>query len=208
MRPFPQDFIDQMSAAPAIAGCIAHYPPPLLRMNGNTQVLPKSTADMWAAMAERILGRPIPMPMRYMLQREPQECPFYINGGFFASTPAFLSELYDHFKQVLPGVRAVLDNDFCDQLALTFGVERGQIPCRALPLRFNFPNDPVAEELHPDDAKNIVYLHYLRTDQFDRHRIFSQAQDFDRFMDMPLAGVNAVFREDIRKLTAGRYPFA
>jgi hypothetical protein len=208
LRPLPEDFLNAMRTSPAVCGCLAHFPPPLIDGAGQCLPEPASHSEMWGAMSDRVLGRPIRMSERYTLQRDPDPCPFYINHAFLAGTPALLAELYEHFRAVLPQVRAVLDNDFYDQLGVAFAVERGGLPYRALPLRFNFPNDPLAEELHPDEADNIVHFHYLRTDKFDRHKIFADPAAFANFMQIPFEGSNAVFRDEIRALTGGTYPFA
>ena len=104
-------------------------------------------------------------------------------------------------------VREVLDNNFYEQIALPYAIEKAGLACRALPMRFNFPNDPVAEAQHPEEAGQIVNIHYLRTKIFDRHRIFADAVAFRKFIEMPLTGSNATFRTAIKKLTGAVYPF-
>jgi hypothetical protein len=145
-------------------------------------------------------------PIHCARSREP--CPFYINLGFFAGTPALFREFYREFKPLVPLVREVLDNDFYEQIAMIFGVERATLPVRTLPIRFNFPNDVVAETLYPHDAADIVNIHYLRTNLFNRHHIFAAEDEFKRFMGMPLEGSSAVFQEALRNLYDGTYPFS
>jgi hypothetical protein len=207
LRPLPNDFLVKMRTEPAISGCIAHYAPPLQDFRSSTTVPPASVSQMWERLAMRTLGRNIDLPFSYSLRPDHVPCPFYVNFGFVAATPELFRSFYSEFRSIVPIVRDVLDNDFCEQIALTFAVERAGLPYRALPIRFNFPNDPIADELYPDDAKNIVNLHYLRTTAFDRHRIFADRSEFDRLMSMHLTGSNATFCEAIRNLTGGMYPF-
>ncbi|MCI0533773.1 MAG: hypothetical protein L0Z50_00955 [Verrucomicrobiales bacterium] len=208
LQPFPEDFISAMVRSPALSGCIAHYPPPLndLRTPAPTPVL--STRELWDILGRKILGRRIDFPFSYTLREEPEPCPFYINFGFFAGTPALFREFYREYKSLVPLVREVLDNDFYEQIALTFSIERAALPVRTLPIRFNFPNDVVAEALYPQDAADIINIHYLRTNLFNRHHIFAAEDEFNRFMGMPLEGSSAVFREALRNHTDGTYPFS
>ena len=48
-------------------------------------------------------------------------------------------------------------------------------------MRYNFPNDPIAERMYPDDLANVVVYHYLRTAAFNRHEIFVDAADTPGF---------------------------
>ena len=76
-----------------------------------------------------------------------------------------------------------------------------------LPLRFNFPNDPLAETLYPEELESVSAIHYLRTDRFDRHEIFASPDEFAQFLELPLDGANRLFRKAVRRLLGDRYPF-
>jgi hypothetical protein len=76
-----------------------------------------------------------------------------------------------------------------------------------LPLRYNFPNDPIAVELHPREAENVVIYHYLRKTEFDRHLIFTSRAEYERFLALPLEGVNLQFRDAVRRVIGDTYPF-
>jgi hypothetical protein len=208
LQPFPADFISAMVRSPALSGCIAHYPPTLndLRTPARTPV--PSARELWDILGRKILGRGIDLPFVYTLQAEPEPCPFYINLGFLAGTPALFRAFYREHKALVPLVREVLDNYFYEQIALPFAIERAGLPVRALPIRFNFPNDVIAEALYPQDAVDIVNIHYLRTDLFNRHHIFAADDEFNRFMAMQLKGSNAIFQEAIRNLCDNKYPFS
>ncbi len=211
LRPIPREFLDEMVRSPAIAGCVAHFAPPLK----DTRMPPpphfESVEDLWSKLSQRVLGYQIGMPYRYTLRREgedtPGRCPFYINLGFLAGTPQLLARFHGEHKRTIPRVREILDNRFYEQIAVPFAVERAGVASRALPLRYNFPNDPLAERIHPDEADNIVLLHYMRTSAFHRHRVFAEVTAFDAFMQMPLDGPNGVFRNTVRRATGGRFPF-
>jgi hypothetical protein len=51
-------------------------------------------------------------------------------------------------------------------------------------------------------------FHYLRTETFDRARIFANAAEYDGFLHAPLEGVNRIFQQYVRKLLGPDYPFA
>lgn len=208
LQPFPEDFVSAMIRSPALSGCIAHYPPPMNDFRTPAPTPVRSARELWDILGGKILGRRIDLPFSYTLREEPEPCPFYINLGFFASTPALFREFYREHKALVPLVRQILDNDFYEQIALTFGIERAGLPVRTLPIRFNFPNDPIAEALYPQDTADIVNIHYLRTNLFNRHSIFAAEDEFNRFMAMPLESSNAVFRDAIRNLSGGTYPFS
>jgi hypothetical protein len=74
-------------------------------------------------------------------------------------------------------------------------------------MRYNFPNDPLAEQLHPRELEKVVAFHYLRTDQFDRHAIFATAESYSRFFSLPLSGVNEAFRKAVETMFGADYPF-
>ena len=81
------------------------------------------------------------------------------------------------------------------------------LPVRALPMRWNFPNDPIADRMYPQELEHVVFLHYLRGQAFRRDRVFADAQAFARFLDRPVEGSNAVFQRAVARITGGRYPF-
>ncbi len=138
--------------------------------------------------------------------RAGETCPFYVNHGFIAGPPGSIAALGDHIEQILPQVRGILDNDFCYQLAIPYALERAGIDHQLLPMRFNYPLDPVCDALYPREVCDIRLAHYLRTDLFDRHRIFAEAEAFHHFDDSA-SGSNEVFRAAVRRLTGGRFPF-
>jgi hypothetical protein len=206
LRPFPEDFLAEMKAAPALVGSIAHFPPPLhdARVDGARV---KDTAELWDSLARKLLPGPLPMPYNYSLLEDEVPAPFYVNLGFLAGSPKMLRAFHAELQVIVPLVRDLLENEFYEQIAVPFAVARAGLPVRAVPLRFNYPNCPVAHALHPQEIGEIVNLHYLRTHHFDRHRIFADPAAFEHFMGLELDGSNAVFQQAVRKLTGGVYPF-
>jgi hypothetical protein len=207
VSPFPEDFLTRMQREPALAGCIAHYPPPL----HDTRVPPPpaipDVATMWARVAAR-LGVPVPDCIhRYAMTNEDLRAPFYINLGFLAGPPQVVAAFHRELTRIVPLVREVLENEFYEQIALPFAAAAAGLCVRALPIRFNFPNDPVADRLYPDDMASAHVIHYLRRTHFDRHVIFNDPAAFAQFMAQELEGSNAVFQSAVRRITGGVFPF-
>jgi hypothetical protein len=123
-------------------------------------------------------------------------------------TSGMIKTIRDTYFSIRPQIAPLLKYpEFAGQIALTLSILRQDIPTNTLGLRFNFPNDPIADSLHPKELEDVRLIHYLRTDQFDRQIIFTDKNTFKDFLSKPLHGSNKVFQEHVRKLTNGVYPF-
>ncbi|AXS41419.1 hypothetical protein [Breoghania sp. L-A4] len=204
MRPIPE-ILDAMASEGAVLGTIAH----------GTPFRGRSSVEAWDEVATRLLDAPIPLDHRHTLvdpdnaaQSPRARCPFYVNQGVLFGPPAL-------FKALLPRVRelrqALLEHYgepfFAGQVAFALTVHDTGAPHRELPLRYNFPNDPLAERLHADELKDIAFLHYLRLNEFDRSRIFTTETEFNRFLRLPLTGSNLLFQRHVLEVTGGSYPW-
>ena len=103
----------------------------------------------------------------------------------------FAREYFDRFAplylETRPRVADRLVNPYyAGQIALALSAARIPLPSVALPLRFNFPNLPVAAERYPEELENAVVFHYLREDQFDRQKIFRWRETYSVFLARPL----------------------
>lgn len=214
VRPLPQHFLDEMKTSPAITGVVAHFPFPIKREKGDDPKegqfydgMPQEQA--WDRLGQMILRRPIPRPLRYTLTEglEDDRCPFYINYGFLAAPPDLLVGLHRQLEEIQPIVRRALGNHFYGQVGIALAVERAPLPWRAVPMRFNFPNDRRADRLHPEELENVVLLHYLRHTKFDRHTVFASRDSFEEFLAMQHVGSDQVFHEHVWRTTGGVYPF-
>jgi hypothetical protein len=205
VSPLPNDFLAEMQEAPALAACIAHYPPPLADVRVPQPAPISNAQELWRCVAAR-LGQPLPeMPYRYALAGTEDPVPFYINLGFFAGPPELLLAFHERHRQYVPAIREVLENAFYEQISVPFSAV--DLPVRELPIRFNFPNDPIADALYPDDLATVCVIHYLRRQHFDRHAIFNDPEEFARFMRLDLEGSNAVFQSAVQRITGGAFPF-
>jgi hypothetical protein len=205
-RPFTEEFVAGMVEAQAIGGVITHYPPP--RMDARGRDLSDCSVEVfWAAIAENVLGRAISLDHTHTLTSQPVRCPFYVNRGFVVGSPAVFKRMQASLAAIDERVREVLDNYFRTQISFAMAIEQHGIPTIALPMRYNFPNDPIADARYPRELEQAHVIHYLRTEHFDRHRIFSSRDHFEAFLELKLSGSDAVLQRSIRRMTGGQYPF-
>lgn len=208
MRTF-DDLLHRIVDRPTLAGVTAHFHfgPKDERPLPPNERTPETD---WPNLAEAIVGKPIRLLHRYTLMdhESPQRAPFYINYGVLAGTPQLLKRVYARDKQIRPKVVEMCGPFWASQVILALTVVDLDLPTTTLPMRYNFPNDPVADRLHPQEMNDVVFLHYLRLNLFDRQKIFADPHEFEKFLDLPLNGSNAVFQDFVQRRTGGNYPFA
>jgi hypothetical protein len=205
LQRFEDEFFEDMTRHPAIGAVLAHHPPEVTDELGH-DYRSMTNDQFWHAISSHVLGAPVPLNNRYILADD-MACPFYVNNGFVAAPPRLMLELHRALCVVQPKIREFLDNIFYGQISVALAVELAGLPTRALPVRYNYPNTNVADEKYASELSRVRLLHYQRTDIFDRHKIFVDAEAFNSFVTMNLGGSNAVFQRRIRELTGGIYPF-
>lgn len=206
LRPFDAAALLEFVRRPAVRGVIAHGPPPLIDDSGRDHST-RGSGWFWHHIAEQTLGRTLPLDHAYTLRDGQDPCPFYLNYGAVIATPELFRRVRDELTRVMPRARTVLANEFICQIGLALGCAAAGVPCEALPMRYNFPNDPVADARYPDELEHVVLMHYLRLQRFDRHRIFASAAAFTEFLGLRLEGSNRVFQQRVREISGGAYPF-
>jgi hypothetical protein len=187
---------------PTLAGVTANYHFPWSNSTGDAR-------KDWDIVAKAVLGRHIALDYQYTLQdpASTDRCPFYVNYGFFAGPPRLVSRFRAAYREIRPKVDGILNNYFGGQVALALTVAALELPAMALPIRFNFPNDPRADALYSHELESIVILHYMVTHRFDRQVIFTADLPFRTFLELDLNGSNRVLQTFVSRLTGGRYPF-
>lgn len=206
LRAFDPGVLEGFVRQPAVRGVIAHYPPPLMDGSGH-DYSGHGQPWFWNLVADRTAGKRLDFDHCYSLMKERVPCPFYVNYGFVMATPGLLLRMRNDLLLLLPKIRALLDNYFADQIGLAVACAATGVPTEALPMRYNFPNDPVAEAMYPEELSGALVIHYLRTERFDRHRIFASESAFENFLDLPLVGSDRVFQRRVHEITGGNYPF-
>jgi hypothetical protein len=92
------------------------------------------------------------------------------------------------------------------QVALTLAMADAQVRTWA-PNAATSPTIPSLRHL-PGRTEQVVIVHYLRTTDLDRHRLFTTPQEYAAFLELQLSGANRVFREAVTETFGTRYPFA
>ena len=198
--------LDEVLENNEVAGVIAHYPFP---------GFPDLSAEKaWEIAGKGVLKNPLDLSHRCTLMAddvpvEKRMTPFYLNFGVvFFSRQAFSQVMQRYLKMRPRLMNRLPDNAFAGQVALTLSCANAGVKTRALPMRFNYPNDVVADRLYPHELSNVVVFHYLRTGNFDRHRIFTTAQEYERFITLSLEGSDRFFQKKVQEFLGGSYPFA
>jgi hypothetical protein len=198
-----EEIVDVVAHGNVVAGTLAHAAFP-----GTS-----SPADDWNRIADGLVTGTLAFDYEYALVRYPQprdnRIPFYLNFGVVLfSRPAF-ERLVPSFLSLRAAVASRMqDDDFSAQVALALAIANTGVQALPLPMRFNFPNDPLAETLYPEELESVRAIHYLRTDRFDRHGIFASSDAFAQFLDLPLEGANRLLQDAVRGLFGEGYPFA
>lgn len=200
VRPFGSE-IEALISEQAIGGVIAHSHFPWTERSG-------TGSEDWKILSQRLLGQSIETPFHYTLSNTANlSCPFYINFGFLAGPPEVLSRAYQQMNSLRQPISEIIGNYFEAQIAFALAVSAADVAVRALPMRYNFPNDPKAEAMYPEELEAVSMIHYLRLQHFDRQEIFSGAKSFQNFLALDLDGANDVFQSKVREITGGNYPF-
>jgi hypothetical protein len=207
LRAFDPGVLEGFVRRPAVRGVIAHFPPPLMDNSGH-DYSGHGQHWFWNFIAGRTVGKNMDFAHCYTLMTSQVPCPFYVNYGFVVGTPGLFRRLRDESTALLPKIRVLLDNYFADQIGLAVACAATGVPTEAMPMRYNFPNDPVADAMYPDELTSAVVIHFLRTRLFDRHRIFASPAAFEEFLGLPLVGSNRVLQHRVQEITGGTYPFA
>jgi hypothetical protein len=202
--------LEQVWETGAIAGVIAHYPP---FPQSSEAIKPASICEEWRRLSQGLIDAPLDFVHSHTLldarsQAEQTATPFYLNFGVvFFPRDAFrrIAPLYLAIRPQL--MERMVFPDFSGQAALTLAITADRSKTWALPMRYNFPNDPVAEHMYPLELERAVVFHYLRITTFDRHQIFASAQQYEKFLSLRLEGVDRQFQDAVRRIIGEHYPF-
>jgi Glycosyltransferase 61 len=200
-----EDLLDYVVERRCIAGVISHFPFP---------AWPGTTSrEAWLRIARGLIETPLDFAHAYSLTgievpADDRTTPFYVNdGAVFFPRAGFerFSERYLALRSRL--MERLPDPYYAGQVALALAAaDIGARTC-ALPMRYNFPNDERATRRYPEELQQVKIIHYLRTEAFERHKIFLDADNYRAFLQASLAGVNLVFQDHVRRVIGEAYPF-
>lgn len=205
------ELLQELRDRPAIAGAV-------IRVPQFPRTKDRTVRQGWNYTAQMLLGRSIAFPCRHAFAEGPDtvddETPFCVNCGFVIAPRELMCDLRQDFFDLrkkfvdllpaFPNEERPPMNHYSPQIALALAIAKNQTPWRALPLRYNWPNASDAARLYPEEIPEIRVLHYLRTTELQRNRIFCERESFEQFMQARFSEVgNQLLQERVRKLTNG-----
>jgi hypothetical protein len=196
VRGFP-DLVEDLQRSPAVAGVIAHGP----------GISDLTSSQMWESLCQEY-GVPVPPSVheytRWKFMREasqPRYTPVYFNFGMVIAPAEMMNKISTEMATAVEFVNKRLNTFFRFQIALTLAIQKYGLTTRALPLRYNFPNDPRFDKTYPDDLSDVRILHYLRRDIVHRENDFSDLARVARLIQRTdLRGSNEVLRHCLEEL--------
>jgi hypothetical protein len=202
-----EDVLDHVVDTASIAGVMARFGFPV------RSGMP-SSREVWRRMADGLISVPLDFRYSYSLAEanapeEDRTAPFYVNDGVVFFPKSLFREFAERYLNLRPKVMERLAYPyFSGQIALSLAVTEMRARTCALPMRYNFPNSERATRKFPEELENVKIFHYIHRDQFDRQLIFTEASSYQTFLNAPLAGVNKVFQQSVRRMIGPEFPFA
>ncbi len=128
-------------------------------------------------------------------------CPPYFNYGVIAVPARLLSRIGHAYGPCLERLRTAFGSYFDGQIALAMAIVQLEVPVRALPLRYNMPNNPLLEALHHQEIEHAAILHLLGDQQFRRAETFASLASLEAFLQRTdLRVVSLMAQEVIRAI--------
>ncbi len=201
-----EQVLDRVADANLVAGAIAHF---ALPVNGK-----RDSAAFWKLVSTDVVSKPLRLCFEHSLVPKDAPdaerlCPFSPNCGVvFFPRDGFrkILNLY-HSIQAKVAERLADLSYFAGQTALALAIAEAGVGVWNMPLRYNYPNDPLAEKLHPGELQEVSIFHYLRTELYNRRSIFADAKSYRKFLAAPLTGVHEQFQSHVRRILGDDYPF-
>src|SRR5579862_4578015 len=169
--------------------------------------------EAWRHVADGLISVPLEFAYSYSLQdgempEAERPSPFYVNGGvvfFPASLFPDFAQCFLRLREKLPG--RVPRPYLAGQFAIALAIAEIRARTWALPMRYNCPNDEHVETRFPEELRHVRIFHYLRTEAFDRQKIFTDPMEYSKFLGLELSGVNKIFQQEVERIVGSEYPF-
>ena len=191
------DLLDDLERSPAFAGVIAHAPPfPKLPPS---EIWEKLCADYGVCVPPSIHEH---TGWGFMVKApEHRYTPVYFNFGMVIAPAALMDKVGEEIIDADHFVSERVTTFFRFQIALTLAMQKQRLASLALPLRYNFPNDPRFDRAYPDELTNVRALHYLRCEIVHRENDFADLERVAAIIRRrDLVGSNEVLRKRLEEL--------
>lgn len=193
------DLLTSLESSPAVAGVIGHASP----------FRTLKPLETWQRLANAYGIAPLEAKYEHtgwgfmVTHQGHRHTPAYFNFGMVMAPSDMMDKISADIAAADELVTSNLDTFFRFQIALTLVLQKHQLPVRALPLRYNFPNDPGFDERYTEELPDIRVLHYLRCEVVDRRRDFASLESVAALIRRnDLVGSNEVLREIVAELYA------
>ncbi|MCP4457238.1 MAG: hypothetical protein GY816_04305 [Cytophagales bacterium] len=177
------ELIELVQSNEGIYGVIAHASPFTL--------LDKMPNEWWESISVNFCNEEIKLSYSHSKQPDIQ-CPAYYNNGFiigdnksWKKIKEFCYQRYGEVCQFLPEKYNGRDSSprfFTLQIILSLALLKFGIKTQPISEIYNFPNDQLLSEKFSSLLSDIRIIHYLRTNHFDRERIFTKNVETNRFL--------------------------
>ena len=197
LRPIDNLLLTLRNAArPLVAGLPAHFSP--FSRNGI------ENDARWRELLQTFGFGEVPLQQRYSESPDPGygASPPYFNYGFVAFNRAAFIAIQPLIRPLTERVlRHLADTPFVffsGQIALTLAMLTVGCETLALGPEYNCPNSDEMFAHGLTNAADIRVLHYLRQDEFNRHRFLCDRREFDAFCNRRFASaVVRVFQQHV-----------
>jgi hypothetical protein len=128
-------------------------------------------------------------------------CPAYFNNGVVAAPATMMSRIARSADGHLARIRGAVGGPFDGQLTFTVAMTQLGLPTRALPMRYNMPNQPLIEAIHHSEVDHAVILHLLHEVLVRRVETFASLMSLEAFLTRTdLRVTNLMAQEIIRAI--------
>lgn len=113
--------------------------------------------------------------------------PAYFNFGVVCAPSAMMSRIGPRYFAHLLRLHEKTRHILVPQIALTMALVELGVPCRALPMRYNFANDVTLEALHGEEVPHARFLHLHGKSQIQKRDLYADpahARDLIRRTDL------------------------
>ncbi len=192
------DLLEDAAVSPAIAGSLAHISPFTDCEEGQA---------LWQSIFRAAGLGEAPLECEHSgwqtLELDPDRryCPPYFNLGVLLASREVLRVLARTIYVEMETVQQVHATPFRCQIALTLAIVRSGVAWRALPLRFNFPNDAKFLPRYTAEFSDARIIHYLRDEELDRAQDLASVESVGALLSRTdLNSVNARLRDALEEV--------
>jgi len=185
-------------ASPTLAGVLAHVSPFVDCADGQ---------DLWQRIFRAAGLGEAPLECEHTgwqtMEFDPDRryCPPYFNLGVLLASREALRALAQTIYAEMETVQRVHDTPFRCQIALTLAIVRAGVQWRALPMRFNLPNDAQFLPRYAAELADARIIHYLRDGELDRAKDLASVEGVEALLSRAdLNPLNARLQDALKEV--------